>query len=174
MSALWLFGYGSLIWNPGFTYNESLEATLGDWTLRFWQASMDHRGTPEHPGRVATIIPQPGGKVVGRAYKIEGALEEILSYLDHREKGGYSRLPFRVSTSHGLLDVFCYVGLEDSPQYIGPEAESETAQIISVSVGPSGRNRDYLMNLHQVLHSMGHPDQHLQRLVDLLPPDTQE
>lgn len=171
LSDLWLFGYGSLIWNPGFTYRESREATLSNWTLRFWQASLDHRGTPSFPGRVATIVPRPGEQVMGRAYKIEGPQEEILRYLDHREKGGYSRLPFQVSTPQGDLDVFCYVGLESSPQFIGPEKEEETARIISVSAGPSGRNRDYLMNLHQVLQKLGAPNDHLQLLVDRLTPE---
>lgn len=169
LSELWLFGYGSLIWNPGFEHSQSCKAILNGWSLRFWQASLDHRGTPEHPGRVATIVPLPGDRVSGRAYCIEGDRDSILSYLDHREKGGYTRVPFEVETDGGLLSVFSYVGLPDSPQFIGPEDETMTASVISRSVGPSGRNRDYLVNLYQALIDLGDPPNlYLDRLIELL------
>lgn len=165
---MWLFGYGSLIWNPGFEFRESRVAVLTDWSVRFWQASMDHRGTPARPGRVATIVERKGEQVVGRAYRIEGDRESILAYLDHREKGGYSRLPVSLTTEQGSLEGFSYVGLPSSPQFIGPEEDERTAEIISGSIGPSGRNRDYLLNLHQVLTDLGAPNSYLQKLVMLI------
>jgi cation transport regulator ChaC len=168
MASVWLFGYGSLIWNPGFTYAERRKATLQGWMLRFWQGSEDHRGTPQRPGRVATLVPCPEGRVVGAVYRIDGELEAILAYLDHREKGGYDRLQLSVSTEQGRLTALAYVGTSQCRQFVGPEDEELTASIIASSVGPSGKNLDYLLNLHQALRELGEQDPHVETLVSLL------
>lgn len=167
-SSLWLFGYGSLIWNPGFAYAERRKAILHGWSLRFWQGSEDHRGTPESPGRVATLVAHPEGRVVGAAYRIEGELEQILAYLDHREKGGYERLTLELQTELGPLCALAYVGLPQSGQFVGPEEETQTARIIGRASGPSGNNVDYLLNLHRALSELGERDPHVDTLVSLL------
>ena len=165
----WIFGYGSLIWNPGFQYLESRNARLDDWQLRFWQASEDHRGTPEFPGRVATIVPKIGGQVWGRAYRLPGDREEILAYLDHREKGGYERLTFDVLSDQGsTLSTLCYVGLFEGGSFVGPEKELATATIIRRAVGPSGNNVDYLRKLHNCLSEMDRMEPHVDRLLRLV------
>ena len=56
MSEIWIFGYGSLMWNPGFSYERKETCFIKGWERRFWQESSDHRGTVSMPGRVATII----------------------------------------------------------------------------------------------------------------------
>ena len=66
--SVWLFGYGSLIYKADFPYLERRPASIADWTRRFWQGSHDHRGTPEAPGRVVTIIPEAGAVCHGMAY----------------------------------------------------------------------------------------------------------
>ena len=92
MSDAWVFGYGSLIWRPDFEYMERLPASLRGWERRFWQASPDHRGTPEAPGRVVTLVPVSGAVCEGMAYRIAGAVwAPIRAALDHREKAGYSQ-----------------------------------------------------------------------------------
>ena len=166
--SVWLFGYGSLIWNPGFAYAERRKAVLRGWSLRFWQGSEDHRGTPESPGRVATLVPDPEGRVIGAAYRLDGELEAIFAYLDHREKGGYDRLQFDVDTDHGALTVLAYIGTDQCRQFVGPEEESRTASIIRTSVGPSGKNIDYLLSLHQALEELGESDPHVTTLISLL------
>ena len=168
MSSLWLFGYGSLIWNPGFPYAERRKAVLHGWSLRFWQGSEDHRGTPESPGRVATLVPDPEGRVVGAAYRIEGERDAILAYLDHREKGGYDRLTFEVASELGPLSALAYIGTSQCRQFVGPEEEQLTARIIKSSIGPSGKNIDYLLSLHKALQDMGEVDPHVAALVSLL------
>lgn len=166
--SVWLFGYGSLIWNPGFVYAERRKAILSGWSLRFWQGSEDHRGTPESPGRVATLVPDPEGRVVGAAYRLNGEIEAIFAYLDHREKGGYDRLQLQVVTDHGPLTVLAYVGTDQCRQFVGPEEEAVTARIIRTSVGPSGKNIEYLLNLHRALQELGEVDNHVATLVSLL------
>lgn len=148
-------------------------ACLEDWQLRFWQASEDHRGTPEFPGRVATVVPRAGARVWGRAYLLPGQREDILAYLDHREKGGYERLPLRVIAESGEpLSVLSYVGSAVGGSYVGPEEEPKTASIIGRAVGPSGKNIDYLRNLHHSLSELNRMDPHVDRLLSLVDFDT--
>ncbi len=168
VSSLWLFGYGSLIWNPGFAYAERRKATLQGWRLRFWQGSEDHRGTPESPGRVATLVRCPEGRVTGAVYRLDGDTEAILAYLDHREKGGYDRLDIEVATDQGAVSALIYIGGEHCREFIGPEEEALTASIIRTSVGPSGANVDYLLSLQQALSDLGASDPHVDSLVALL------
>lgn len=165
----WVFGYGSLIWNPGFSYRRAVRASLKDWQLRFWQASTDHRGTPEFPGRVVTLVPQPGGRVWGRAYALEGDREEILAYLDHREKGGYQRVFFEVEAETGeRLRALTYLGPQDNPSFVGPECETLTADVIRRAVGPSGANIDYLRLLDRSLSELDVVEPHVRNLLRLV------
>ncbi|PSN69704.1 ChaC-domain-containing protein, partial [Corynespora cassiicola Philippines] len=99
----WLFGYGSLIWKPPPHYDQRVPGYIEGYVRRFWQPqSEDHRGTPEAPGRVATLIDrahwdtlsdhhEPTERVWGAAYHIPTAkVAEVRSYLDLREINGYS------------------------------------------------------------------------------------
>ena len=130
---------------------------------------MDHRGTPDYPGRVATIVPDPEDVVWGVAYALEGDRKKILAYLDHREKGGYERLELLVERNCGnSLPVLCYVGQSDLPTYIGPEVEEQTAEVISKAQGPSGVNREYLKMLQSSLAEFEISNSHVDRLVGLL------
>jgi len=85
---VWLFGYGSLIYKADFPFLERRPATIRDWARRFWQGSHDHRGTPDRPGRVVTLIQTPGALCTGMAYRIT---PDVFEHLDHREKNGYLR-----------------------------------------------------------------------------------
>ena len=143
--------------------------SLRDWQLRFWQASEDHRGTPQFPGRVATVVPQAGAEVWGRAYRLAPETEAVLAYLDHREKGGYSRQFREVFTTCGqAIEALCYVGGSDGESFVGPEDEVTTASVIGQAVGPSGKNIDYLRNLHESLSRLGKMEPHVDRLLSLV------
>ena len=85
---LWLFGYGSLIFKADFPFLERHPASIAGWSRRFWQGSHDHRGTPDAPGRVVTLVEDPGAVCHGRAYRVSS---DTLAHLDHREKNGYLR-----------------------------------------------------------------------------------
>lgn len=164
-----MFGYGSLIWNPGFDYWESLAARLEGSSLRFWQASEDHRGTPEFPGRVATLVKNPEGEVWGRVFRVRGEREQVLAYLDDREKFGYERHFFTLRTVCGRsLTALSYVGSPSLTSFVGPECESETASVILKASGPSGANLEYLRRLHQSLTELGRVEPHVERLFRLV------
>ncbi|KAH7076397.1 ChaC-like protein-domain-containing protein [Paraphoma chrysanthemicola] len=98
----WLFGYGSLIWKPPPHYDQRVPGYIEGYVRRFWQASEDHRGTPEAPGRVVTLIDKAHWdtltdhhvsteRVWGAAYHIPTQhVAEVRNYLDIREINGYS------------------------------------------------------------------------------------
>ena len=157
----WVFGYGSLIWRVDFPYHERRRATIDGWSRRFWQGSHDHRGTPEAPGRVLTLVPDAGARCVGMAYLID---EEVFRHLDHREKNGYDRIDVDVSLPERTVAGVTYIGVEGNFAYLGPAPLAEVAAQIARSSGPSGRNADYLLELADALDALGAADEHVMEL----------
>ncbi|KAK6544003.1 hypothetical protein TWF694_000717 [Orbilia ellipsospora] len=148
--------------------NDPLNNSEDFWIFGYGE---DHRGTPEAPGRVVTLIEHPTEEPVwGAAYLIAPSeVERIKQYLDLREINGYSI--HRHPVYHNLADresegipnpipAILYIGTPDNPQFVGP-AESTTAlaQHILNSRGPSGENKEYLYNLHTALEQLA-PEAH--------------
>ncbi|MGO2131849.1 MAG: gamma-glutamylcyclotransferase [Halomonas sp.] len=163
---LWLFGYGSLIWKAGFDYLERRPAWIDGWTRRFWQGSHDHRGTPEAPGRVATLIPDAHASCVGMAYLIS---PDTLLALDIREKNGYLRklVSLRFSdngSDKGMSQGLLYIATQDNAAWLGDDSIERMAQQIATASGPSGPNSDYLLHLDSALHELGASDPHVSAL----------
>lgn len=157
--SVWLFGYGSLIYKADFTYLQRRPASIAGWTRRFWQGSHDHRGTPEAPGRVVTLIAEPGAICHGMAYLIT---PEVFAHLDHREKNGYLRLATPISFEDGEQTVgLVYIATPDNTAFLGEAAEHDIARHIARATGPSGPNSDYLNHLAQALREMGREDGHV-------------
>ena len=155
---LWLFGYGSLIYKAGFDYVERATATITGWARRYWQGSHDHRGTPEAPGRVVTLVEAPGEACLGMAYRVTPA---VFGYLDHREKNGYLRFAQTMTFADGRQDKgLVYIATPDNAAWLG-EADIETiAAQVAASHGPSGPNRDYVLNLADALVDLEADDPH--------------
>ncbi|KAL9715592.1 hypothetical protein Ac2012v2_000034 [Leucoagaricus gongylophorus] len=163
-----VFGYGSLIFKPPPHVTAQVPGYLRGYVRRFAQSSHDHRGTPENPGRVVTLVHKedwdqfsgadafPHEDVVwGIAYTIDPAYEvEVRDYLDYREKDGYTMETLDI---YGIVDgrerviihnaFQCYVGLNDNPSFIGSEPLDVLAHRIWRTVGPSGPNKEYLYKL---------------------------
>jgi cation transport regulator ChaC len=167
---MWIFGYGSLIFRPSFPFEERREAWLKDWGRRFWQGSTDHRGVPEAPGRVVTLVPEPGARCWGVAYRIATErVEEVLTHLDFREQGGYERHVVQLETRESsLLEAVVYVAGPSNPHYLGPATLEAIAEVVRTAQGPSGPNRDYVRLLAEALAQAGEHDPHVAELVRLL------
>lgn len=171
----WIFGFGSLIWRPDLPGKiiEKVPAYVDGWERRFWQESTDHRGTPDAPGRVATIIPSPHGRCYGMAYQIDGRdRKAVLDYLDEREKDGYTRVLMKCwriedetcCTTHGWV----YLAREDSERLVRNQLQQSlavTSAVIARARGPSGDNQTYLFRLKQALDAMGVADAYVDALV---------
>lgn len=159
---VWLFGYGSLIYKADFPYLDRVPAHIEGWERRFWQGSHDHRGTPEQPGRVVTLIESPGARCGGMAYKIT---PQEFAHLDHREKNGYLRACTRLFfAGGGEIDGLVYVADAANGAYLGPAHEADIAAHIDRSQGPSGHNRDYFLELHRALNELCFHDPHIERI----------
>ena len=156
--SVWLFGYGSLIYKADFPYLQRRPASIAGWTRRFWQGSHDHRGTPEAPGRVVTLIGEAGAICHGMAYLIT---PEVFAHLDHREKNGYLRLAIPITFEDGEVEGLVYIATPDNIAFLGAASEQEIAAHIARSAGPSGPNSDYLNHLASALRELGRHDQHV-------------
>ncbi|MFT6274245.1 MAG: cation transport regulator ChaC [Halioglobus sp.] len=163
----WVFGYGSLIYKVDFPYLQREVASISGWKRRFWQGSHDHRGTPESPGRVVTLIPASGVVCKGVAYRVE---HSVFEHLDHREKNGYERHSANIllAKSDSCVDGTLYVAETGNLAFLGPAPMEELASHIAASHGPSGSNRDYVLQLAQALRELGDYDPHVLALESLL------
>ncbi len=168
---LWVFGYGSLMWNPGFTYTQRRRAQLYGYHRSLCVWSKVHRGTAEQPGMVLGL--DQGGSCSGVAFLIaEKHKQAVVEYLYARE------MPTTIYRAHllklrmeGLTEP--QVGLtftvdRTHPQYAGKVSAETSAQVIRHAQGISGPARDYLSNTLQHLNELGIADQRLSAIDALL------
>lgn len=156
----WIFGYGSLVWRPAFPFVERRAGFVCGYSRRFWQASTDHRGVPDDPGRVVTLVTAPAARCFGMAYRVAPAdTEAVLAGLDHREQGGYRRVVIDVHEPDGgtLPGALMYIATEDNPNYWGPAPLGEIAATVRRCTGPSGPNVEYVLRLAEALRALGAP-----------------
>ena len=164
---IWVFGYGSLIWRPDFPFADRRRASISGWSRRFWQGSHDHRGVPDAPGRVVTLIPDPAGYCDGIAFLVE---HDVFDHLDHREKNGYERygVTLRFDDDGGSAAGVVYIAPAGNHAYLGPAPLAEIAQQVVKSRGPSGDNAEYLYALAQALRELDADDRHVFELDTLV------
>lgn len=163
---IWLFGYGSLIYKVDFDFLECQSATIQGFARRFWQGSHDHRGTPDSPGRVLTLIPAVGTRCFGKAFRVE---HHVFEHLDHREKNGYLRHEIDIELADkGTVRGLVYIGEPDNAAWLGEASDEDIATQIFNSAGPSGTNRDYVYHLGDALRHNGESDPHVFRIESLL------
>jgi len=169
MGDLWVFGYGSLLWNPGFPVAETRVARLHGWRRSFCMSSIHHRGTPETPGLVLALDHHPGADCHGIAFRVaDGHADATLAYLRERELVSAAYLETRQDLDLGdgtrLPDVLTYVIDPTHAQYCTLALEDQ-AWIIARAVGGRGPNDEYLANTAAHLHELGLPDPDLDWLV---------
>ncbi len=120
---MWVFGYGSLVWNPGFDTVERVIARLPDYRRSFCMRSIHHRGTPEAPGLVLALDRVPGGSCEGVALRAHpDRADEVLAYLREREliSSAYLERRLDLSLADGRrVEAVTYVVDPDHDQYCG-------------------------------------------------------
>lgn len=168
--SLWVFGYGSLLWNPGFAVAESRPARLNGYARSFCMRSIHHRGTEETPGLVLALDAHDGAICDGLALRAEpGSEEDTLAYLRGRElvSAAYLErtLPLVLTDDQTPVQAVTYVIDPDHVQYCTLSLE-EQAQAIAHAVGGRGPNTEYLYNTAAHLDELGIPDAELHWLVD--------
>ncbi|KAJ8711630.1 hypothetical protein PYW08_008584 [Mythimna loreyi] len=161
--AFWVFGYGSLCWNPGFEYQQSITGYVKGFSRRFWQGNTTHRGTETKPGRVATLIEDKEGITWGKAFLISADNKAALPYLSTREcqLGGYithtvnfhprpilftspsSSAPSTSEKKNALL----YIAVPENRHWLGAAPLPDIAKQILECKGQSGPNAEYLLRL---------------------------
>ena len=168
--SLWVFGYGSLLWNPGFAVAEQRHARLAGYARSFCMRSIHHRGTETDPGLVLALDADPGATCDGLALRAKpGTEEQTLDYLREREliSSAYLERQVPVAFRCGTqVTAVAYVIDPDHDQYCGGLPLEDQARIIARAIGGRGPNTEYLFNTAAHLGELGIPDPQLDWLVD--------
>ncbi|KAJ3100311.1 Cation transport regulator-like protein 2 [Phlyctochytrium planicorne] len=167
----WVFGYGSLIWKVDFPYERKIAGYVKGYIRRFWQGSHDHRGTESSPGRVVTLVPHDEWVKLWKEQDVTegegmdaGDDDEVVCW------GGYATYTTKVyhpsTTTPIVQSANIYIASTSNHAFLGPKSLESMAAQIATSQGPSGRNIDYFMNLHDALKAVAptHPDAHIETL----------
>ena len=169
---LWVFGYGSLMWRPGFEALERRQARLVGAHRALCVYSFVHRGTPERPGLVLGL--DRGGACRGIAYRVEAAKRaDTIAYLRQREqvtKVYIEAIRNVTLMEHDRRRVPALVYLVDRghPQYAGKLSVDQQLHHIRQAHGKSGANPDYVLATVAELESFGCRDENLHRLAERL------
>lgn len=167
--AMWVFGYGSLLWNPGFPVAEQVIARLPDYARSFCMWSIHHRGTEEDPGLVLALDAVHGASCEGVALRVEqGEEDATLAYLREREliSSAYVERILDVDLTDGRqVPALCYIINQSHVQYCAGMALEQQAQIIAKAIGGRGPNTEYLYNTANHLTELGLQDADLDWLV---------
>jgi cation transport protein ChaC len=171
MDDFWVFGYGSLMWNPGFEYQEKMTARAFGYRRSLCVRSWVHRGTQERPGLVLGL--DHGGSCRGMAFRVEPSLKgDVVAYLRERElvTHVYKERTMPVLLADGRrTTALTYVIDRAHVQYAGALSVEEAARIVAGAEGKSGANPDYVLNTLSHLKDMGIRDHWLEEVASLLP-----
>lgn len=166
---LWVFGYGSLLWNPGFTPAESVTAQLSGYHRSFCMLSVTHRGSFDEPGLVLALDATPDAICTGVAFLVKEAEEtRVLAELREREliTSAYLETSVPLALSDGrTVEALAYVIDQNHRQYCQFDLEKQ-AQMIARSTGGRGPNDEYLFNTAEHLAKMQIKDADMEWLVE--------
>jgi cation transport protein ChaC len=169
---LWVFGYGSLMWRPGFDFIEQVPARLIGEHRALCVYSFDHRGTPEKPGLVLGL--DRGGACRGIAFRVHSGLHHAtIEYLRGREQttNVYREVMRSVwldNESRDRVSALAYVVDRGHVQYAGRLSLAEQLHYVRQGHGRSGANRDYVLSTVSSIEAQGFRDPQLHRLAAML------
>ena len=166
---LWVFGYGSLIWNPAFHFEEKQKARIYGFHRKFCLHLTIGRGSPEKPGLMLAL--DHGGSCNGIAFKIAtDKVESETEILWMREmiSGAYQPQSLTIHTRLGAVPGFTFVVNRKHERYLGELNHSDTAKAIAEGEGILGSCKDYLFNTINGLMELGIQDSYLKRLQKIL------
>lgn len=170
MGEFWVFGYGSLMWRPGFEHAEQIRAKISGYRRSLCIVSRVHRGTPEKTGLVLGL--DRGGSCVGVAFRVDaGIWGDVIAYLRERElvtNAYIERLvPARLADGR-QAQVLTYVVDRRHPQYAGSLHPEEAASRVTGRTGQSGSNEEYVHNTIEHLKALGIRDHWLEAVGALI------
>jgi cation transport protein ChaC len=164
--SFWVFGYGSLMWRPGFTYARRCKALLRGWRRNLCVYSYVHRGSPERPGLVLGL--DRGGACQGVAFEVDAALREpTIRYLRQREQvtSVYLERVAPVTLEGGdRVRAVTYVADRLHAQYAGRLDRKAMLEHVRAGQGQFGRNADYVLETNDHLREIGVRDDDLEWL----------
>lgn len=171
--SMWIFGYGSLCWTPGFSFVDSKIGFIRGYSRKFWQGNVTHRGDRNQPGRVATLIEDADAVTYGMVFKLDDTAG--LDYLHQREValGGYTRktvtVQCRDSPPH-QVQALLFIATPASAHWLGPAPLDLIADQVLRCRGAAGHNVEYLIRLAEFLrsHAPESCDNHLEQLEQLV------
>jgi len=166
MGDFWVFGYGSLMWRPGFAHVETRRARLHGYRRALCVSSWVYRGTQARPGLVLGL--DRGGSCVGLAFRVPGELrDEVLAYLRDRElvTSVYLERMLSVRLDGGdTVQAVSYIVDRAHEQYAGALDPADAAAIVSGAVGKAGPNEEYVINTLEHLRALGIRDDWLEEV----------
>ena len=155
---MWVFGYGSLLWNPGFRYSKKEIARLDGYRRSFSMRSVHHRGTAKNPGLVLALSTDRQSFCEGLAFEVEQGKEvETLDYLRERELVSSAYLERKVSLhlkNGQSIQSLVYIIDEGHAQYCKLTLD-EQAKIIADAKGGRGANDEYLYRTRDKMAELG-------------------
>ncbi|MEA2821797.1 MAG: glutathione-specific gamma-glutamylcyclotransferase [Bradyrhizobium sp.] len=169
---LWVFGYGSLMWRPGFEFIEQVQARLIGEHRALCVYSFDHRGTPEKPGLVLGL--DRGGACRGVAFRVAASRrDDTIDYLRAREQTTnvyreVMRSVWLENESRQRVSALTFVVDRGHVQYAGRLSLPEQLRYVSQGHGRSGNNRDYVLSTVKWIEAQGFRDPQLHQLAAML------
>jgi cation transport protein ChaC len=171
---LWIYGYGSLMWDPGFHFAEVRLADLQGYQRRFSYKTTLGRGCPEQPGLMLSLE-RSDGCCRGLAFRVTADVVDAESTIVWRRemiRGGYRPALLPVSTPQGEITALAFTPNLAHPDYVGELPLKETAAIIARGAGVLGTNRQYLENLVAQIEHLDIEDTYMTQLVEQVRLDT--
>jgi len=163
---LWIYSYGSLMWDPGFHFAEVRLADVEGYQRRFTLKINLGRGSHDYPALMLSLEPQQG-RCHGLAFRIAAdSVHAETAILWRREmlRGGYAPAMVPMLTPQGPIEALAFVSNPSHPSYVGELPFAETARLIASGKGILGTNRDYLVQLATQLDALDIDDPYVAQL----------